>query len=594
MSDPDRSHRNEDVFGANSLRVVTGFVALSGFLLIAVAALLAITQGSGWKFHLPLWLAGLGVLAVIFFVFMNYDWLGKVITGRAASSGLLVSLTCAAAVVFWIGINYFFNFRTFMFSGKKAIPTAFSRDLTREKRFSLRMPSKQQLAELKKPLRIIVKGRPAPGDLDDLLKCYNDASEKVSVEYLVEGTPDYYERLDKLALDLGKSVEDLRRPEANFSLTILYGIDRFRYLLYRDMFEEKPMARGGSMSNRWMFKGEEVITSSIYELIDSIQVKVYFITDHREKGPGGEGSERLSADARALSMAAADLKRSNIEFEVAGLRTWKKVPDDATIVALIGPKESITSSEIEVLKEFLEERRGRLLICLDDYKPEVDLGLAPLLQHVGIRAGRNRVEEGDHSFRWARYGRMSIGKQLGYGPASIVEQLEEAGIRPSFFGSRSLHQLEGYPGKYRAEILCSGSEDSWGETDVSGLAGEPRFEKGVDSPGPVHYAILSWAGQSSPLGGSSSGTLGRVAVFGDSDWCANQVMSPVQGNRTVFISVINWLVGREKRIAIQSRRTDGGRFEMPLAHRGALIFTVWTVCVLLVVASILVFLVRRR
>lgn len=596
---PQASGRAAQQLGADTMRAVTAVGAIVGLLLVMVALIIAATEGTFAKaYWAPLWLLCLGFLAIIFFVFFNFEWLAKVVTGRAALSGVLVAVMCAGAVALWVCGNLLFNSPgrfNFKFWDKKAHRTKlfWSGDYTKTQLFSLSKKTHRQLDELENKLKITVIYRASPQEgpeLDALLERYREYSDKVELEFLMPGEEGYELKRKKLAQTLKKDSADELAPR---SVSLVYGKDRFKYLTWSDFWDVRFDPRRGmglrGMQQR-VFKGEEALTSAIYEMLDPEKTKVYFVVDHGERSPDDERT------GRGLSKAAALLKRSNIEWETLDLRTREEIPKDASVVVVCGPKRAITASEITVLRKFLDDRKGRLLICLDEARREVALGLDPLLAHLGIEAGRDLVVEPDTDFVWGNYPEMTIGKKLGMEPRALLEKLDESNIRPTFRLARSLRPLERYRGKFSAHDLCSGSADSYGETDLATYINsrQTKFDKDVDTKGPVIYAMAAWEGPTPRPFGRMEKTLGRVVVVGDSDWCSDMLLYRIADNRTFFMASINWLAGKEKRIEIEPKLADNDTYHMGAGHVKMSKYVLWSLFVVLILASGLVIWVRRR
>jgi gliding motility-associatede transport system auxiliary component len=584
------SHRTAAQFSTDALRVTTAVAAMVGLGLALFALILGMIYGAAAWFFAPYWLAGVGLLAVIFFVVFNFEWLGQVISGRAAMSGLLVAVMCAASVVVWFGTNYFFNYPARNKLARKIglDPLYYSADLTKTRRFTLNDKTLDLLGGLESKVKITVMWRGGPQEgpqMDSLLECYAEASDMVDLEFLMPTNEDYERKKKKLADRLNKESSRLGRR----SVSLLFK-DRFKYLDYGDLWDSRPrQGRFGGVQRDRIFKGEEAITSAIYEMIDTEKSKVYFVIDHGEKNPDD------SRSGQGLSRAAQLLKRSNIDWEVMDLRTKRKIPDDATVVAVIGPRRELTAEEVKVLQTYLDERQGRLLICMDNYRQDVRLGLGGLLEHVGLVAGRDFVVEKNMDFLWGRMPGLFIGKKLGSQPAAMLNKLREANVQPSFRGARSLRPLQGYRGKFSTHELASASDsDSWGETNLEDLfkRGKTKFDKNSDTEGPIHYAFACYEGPA-PMGGRMATPLGRVVVVGDSDWCENSLMD-LGDNCTFFMAAINWLAGKEKRISIEPKLADNTTYAMKSKHARRFKIILVIIPVLLALAAGWVFWVRRR
>ena len=164
-----------------------------------------------------------------------------------------------------------------------------------------------------------------------------------------------------------------------------------------------------------------------------------------------------------------------------------------------------------------------------------------------------------------------------YGPRSI-EPLPAA-------GDRVAPQMD----KPHVTALALCSSNGWAETDLD--ESPPRFDRAVDRPGPISVAVAVERGGGAALDVHIRPT--RLVVFGDSDFVSNGALAG--GNLDLFMSALNWLLERDRLMAIAPKAPDELRFDMTLA-RVRLLFVV---VVLLLPAAValaghLVWLRRRR
>jgi ABC-2 type transport system permease protein len=578
--------RESQEFASDPLRLTTAIASMVGLVMMIFAGILALLYSPSTMFFAPYWLSGVGLLAIIFFVFFNFEWLRQVITGRAALSGVLVGVMCTAAAAIWFGGNYLFNYpaRNKLAKMIGIDPLYRVADLTKMRKFTLDEKTAAVIEDLEHPLELKVMWRASPQEgpqLDDLLGLYAEASDKITLEFLMPGTEDYERKRRRLAERLDMELGDIQGR----SISMFYG-KRSKHITYPELWEERPVPMYGRVGQQRIFKGEEAITSAIFEMTDPKEVKVYFVVDHGERSPENPST--------GMNAAGKLLKRSSIDWATMDLRTKKEIPGDASLVAICGPRRTITEEELKVLERYVIERKGRLLICLDDYRPDVRLGLDGLLARFGLQAGMDYVIERNNDYQWGRYRDIFIGKDLGHEPRAMLDKLRENRIEPSFRSSRSVGRLEGYRGPFSPTELCSGSADSYGETDVQALyKGKFEFDKNSDTEGPIHYAMASWEGPPPMWGGRMDKKLGRVVVFGDSDWC-NDTLIRLPDNRTFFMAVVNWLVGREKSIHIEAKLADDETYILKPRPERVFKIVLITIPVLLFLGAVLVFWVRRR
>jgi len=82
-------------------------------------------------------------------------------------------------------------------------------------------------------------------------------------------------------------------------------------------------------------------------------------------------------------------------------------------------------------------------------------------------------------------------------------------------------------------------------------------------------------------------------VFGDSNWCSNQLFR-AYGNESLFSGTIKWMLGQDKRIAIEPKKSDAQGFTLLPAHRYMTWFAAGAAVVLLMLVAGLTAWIRRR
>jgi hypothetical protein len=66
------------------------------------------------------------------------------------------------------------------------------------------------------------------------------------------------------------------------------------------------------------------------------------------------------------------------------------------------------------------------------------------------------------------------------------------------------------------------------------------------------------------------------------------------GNESFFSSTVNWMLGQEKRIAIEPKKAEGEGLTLLPAQKNMTIFAVTTLCALLLLVAGLTAWIRRR
>jgi hypothetical protein len=148
------------------------------------------------------------------------------------------------------------------------------------------------------------------------------------------------------------------------------------------------------------------------------------------------------------------------------------------------------------------------------------------------------------------YGKHPIAKALSrvttmfYMPRSILPTAEAEG------------STEDRP---RVTALAGSTREGWGESDLS--QSPPRFDAGVDRPGPVPVAVAVERGPVEGMDVQLRPT--RMVIVGDSDFVSNGALAGgMGGNKDFFLSALNWLLEREELMAVAPKVPGELRLDM--------------------------------
>jgi len=374
-------------------------------------------------------------------------------------------------------------------------------DWTTTQIYSLSEKTENILSDLDDEIRVVVFMTPQTSMYDqvhELLERYKAVSDKVTVEHIDPEREPL--KTTQLAEQFGVQVAD--------TVVFIYE-DRTKYVTSDQIAEmDYSGAQYGQGPTMRSFKGEEQFTSAILSLVAPDVPKIYFVTGHGEAALAGAGG---GASDRSLQILEEALKRENMETADTTLLSGE-IPNDADVLAIIGPTRAYTEAEIEALGAYLD-RGGRLLLALD-----------PLIEPVGtmrptrleaMLSGRGVVVNDDlvvdPSRRLPFYDLSAV--YLEDFPAHPVTQGLE-GFAVLFTVSRSL-VAEGDG----ATVLVQTSDEGWGETDLGMLLrGEPVAFDDADNPAPAAVGVavedLAVAGD----GEEAEAIEYRLVVFGDSDF----------------------------------------------------------------------------
>ena len=262
---------------------------------------------------------------------------------------------------------------------------------------------------------------------------------------------------------------------------------------------------------------------------------MYVIQGHGEPDPA-------NTEQSGFSEAKAALEKANYEVKPLVLARQGKVPDDASVVIVAGPRTDLLGPEIDALDAYLG-RGGKLLAMVNPPFPERNQpeSLRKLLGRWTAR--RSTTTSSSSSTR--------SGRLFGIGPqVPIVQQYEPhpitrdmADIATLFPLTRSLDPGQDAAG--RGDRPAAGQDDAGllGRDGPAGArAGPGQAGSGQDPKGPLTLAAVATKDKT------------RIVVYGTANLAVNQFLN-VQGNRDFFLNTVSWLAEQEDQISVRPKDT---------------------------------------
>jgi len=525
-----------------------GVLGWIGVLLVVAAVVLRFTRPELAPWYQRLALGGLVVTAL--YTLSQWRDIARSFQGRNVKYGSIAATGVLIVLGILIAINWISNRQNKRW------------DLTASGQFSLSDQTRQILADLKQPLIIKTFYVNSATEYRDRLAEYPYLSKQVTTEYVdAENNP----------IDAQK-----------------YGIT---------MVPTVVLEYAGR-SEKATAVDEQSITNALKKIIEGRAKKVYFLQGHGERDPMGSEPTGYSGMSEAL-------KTDNFEVAKLTLAQEGKVPDDATLIVVAGPSTDLLGAELEALRAFLK-RGGKLLVLIDppDKGSAPDpAGLIALAREWGADIGNNLIIDAS-----------GLGQLVGTGPTTPVAMpvrhpiTENFRVMSAFPLARSVTPIEGGTGGHVAQKVLETSPQSWAETDVKGLYATGRPEKGgTDAAGPVSIAVASSApatdattpapatpsAPNAPKPEEAPKPETRVVIVGDSDFATNRALG-IQGNREIFLNMVNWLAQQENLIAIRPKSPDDRPLTMTADQQQMVFyFTMFIVPALLIGNGIRVWWKRR-
>ncbi|HEY1241246.1 MAG TPA: GldG family protein [Bryobacteraceae bacterium] len=396
-----------------------------------------------------------------------------------------------------------------------------SYDSTSNKQFSLSDQSKKVVNGLKNDVHITYFDRESSfAGAHNLLDRYSNMSPKVKVAY----------------------VDPVKKPQQAKAA----GFSRDTTILVDSGTRKEPAK---SLT-------EEEITGAIIRSLKSGVRAACFVTGSGEHSiddsTAGDGYgavksalESNNYKTRTVSLltgaaAAAPAGKTTVNVGSAPEAAAKpEVPKDCTILVVGGPRFAYTQPEVDAIKTYVESG-GKALFLLD---PALKLGrddtqenttLDALLESWGVTPAKDLALD-----------TSGIGRVFGLGPEvalvgsyeshAIVTPMKD--IATAFPLARTLETKN--TDKTTVDKLFSTGENSFATRNLS--SGRITIDPKNDKKGPL---LLAAAG--------TYNKNGRFVVVGSSTWVGNSLIR-FNGNRDLFLNMMNWLSADEDLISIRPK-----------------------------------------
>ena len=224
-----------------------------------------------------------------------------------------------------------------------------------------------------------------------------------------------------------------------------------------------------------------------------------------------------------------------------------EVPKDCTLLIVGGPKYAYTEPETAAIKTYVENG-GKGLFLLD---PPVGGEATPNPELVKLLGGWGITPNADLALDTSGIGQIfGMGPEVplvaNYDTHPIVREMKD--VATAFPLCRTLEVKSG--DKTTAEKLFSTSDNSYATSNIK--SERIAIDTKKDKKGPL---VLAAAGT------YSGPTQGRFVVVGSSLWASNSFIR-FNGNRDLFLNMVNWLTSDEDLISIRPREPEDRRLNI--------------------------------
>jgi ABC-type uncharacterized transport system involved in gliding motility auxiliary subunit len=287
----------------------------------------------------------------------------------------------------------------------------------------------------------------------------------------------------------------------------------------------------------------------------------------------GSGEHTFDDTGRTGYSSAKDaIEKNNYKTRTISLLEKPEVPKDCTVLLVAGPRFDYVQPIVNAIKTFVEGG-GHALIMVD---PPVKLGkedvsenalLTAQLATWGVTVNKDLVL--DTSGIGQIFGLSEVFPLVtSYESHAIVREMK--GVATTFPMARSLDVKNG--DKTTVEKLFSTSENSYATSNLS--SAQIQINPAKDKKGPLTLGAA----------GNYTGGQGRFAVVGSSGFVANGVIG-FNGNRDLFLNMLNWLSADEDLISIRPKDPEDRRLSLNRAQMNKIFYSSVLLLPLIVIAA---------
>ena len=534
------------------MKRIVGLLGWIGVALVVAAVVLRFASGSAVGVDDPLvWsrrLALAGLVVTLLYTLTQWRDIARSMSSRQARYGSIAATSVLVVLAILTGINWIANRQNKQW------------DLSAGGQCTLSDQTRQIVTSLTKPVTIKAFYADSSAEVRDRLESYAYLSSQVKAEY----------------------VDAVRNPVETRAL----GVTTVPTFVIQ--YEGRTQLATGT--------DEQALTNALKKVIEGKAKKVYFVLGHGEHDP-------TKSDAEGYSEISAALKNDTFDVATLMLAQEGKIPEDASVLIIAGPRVDFLTSEVDLLRAFVK-KGGKVQLMLDPPEKSASADPANLIAFArewGVDVGKNIIVDVS-----------GAGQQIGQGPFSpiaggtshpITEPMGNIGS--AFPLARTATPVEGGVGGHTAQRVLETSPQSWAEADVAGLmanATPKREPEKGDLAGPLSIAAavatpatdVPAAAEGAPAPAADAPKPEtRVLVVGDSNFASNRFIG-LSGNRDLFLNMANWLAQQENLISIRPKTPDTSSISMNEDQAWFVaIFAQFMVPALLLFAGILVWWKKR-
>jgi len=416
-------------------------------------------------------------------------------------------------------------------------------DMTQTGRFTLSSISKGFLEQLDSEVLVVMafmQNSDLTSEVEGMLTEYQrHGNDRLRVEVL-----DLSRNRDRLA-----ELNDQHGIEFNRNMLAVISDNRVKVIGAEDLVRR---AADGRVSE---FSGEEILTSTLLEVAEAQQKKVYLLSGNRVV-------DELMAIGQQLTELAAI---QNLRVESLSLATANAIPTDAEAIVIAGPDVDLNTRELELIEDYWENRGGSLMVFLNPAASTPNLsafvrkrGIAPqddrILSVANIPGlvSTGQIRDVPITFLAVRPGQpgTEITRELFGLAATMIQQTQSLKV----FQDDELLAADGI----RVAPLTVADQRFWGETEYRDNI--VAASENQDNTGLLYTAAAAEKTPANVLPSAGDEPApdtpekpSRLVVISN-DLVLDPSGNTQKSNADFVMNSLNWLIDRSEMIGISPRK----------------------------------------
>jgi len=298
---------------------------------------------------------------------------------------------------------------------------------------------------------------------------------------------------------------------------------------------------------------EESVTKAIIKVTRNKNKIIYFTVGHGEKDLDGGADQ-----PEGLNDFKDELTDASYEVRTVKLFETGKVPDDAEVLAIIGPQQAFLQPELKAVRDFAK-KGGKILIALD---PGTHHNLALLTKSFGVEFQNNFILD-------------QIGQMMTQSAATAIgmDYAKENEITKDFPNMMTIFHVSSALKKAEDTDLTVDGVVRAGPGSFVTNTLQGKQEPTAENRGP-HTLVMSVKGPAEKGKTSKDGYSSefQAVIFGDSDFLSNQFLF-LHLNRDLALNTMATLTQESELISIRPKQRESTRLVMTRTQFLTMVFT---------------------